>query len=271
MRRWSAHLSTLLPGIADPMERPAAAAALGFATVESWWPVAPDPGAWAEAVRAAGMRAALVNADGGDLAAGERGYCNLPQRAEDVLAAVAASARAVVAAGGGVVNLLVGRDDRRRSVDEQLAVAARTIGRAAEVAAALGARVVIEHLNAVDVDRPLVSTPAEAAALVRRIDHPAVGLLFDAYHAAMAGLDPVAELSPVIDLVAHVQYADSPGRGAPGTGTVNLAAFVAELDRLGYDGVVGLEFTPAAATPAEWVRSLPGGHAAADGEEPARG
>jgi hydroxypyruvate isomerase len=41
-----------------------------------------------------------------------------------------------------------------------------------------------------------------------------------------------------------VQFADVPGRGEPGTGTLDLSAMFAELDRLGYDGWVSAEYRP---------------------------
>ena len=51
-------------------------------------------------------------------------------------------------------------------------------------------------------------------------------------------------MEPVAHLIGHVQYADSPGRGAPGTGTIDLWALIDRLDAVGYDGRVGLEFVP---------------------------
>ncbi|WP_344571284.1 TIM barrel protein, partial [Streptomyces caniferus] len=42
----------------------------------------------------------------------------------------------------------------------------------------------------------------------------------------------------------HVQIADSPGRGAPGTGSLDLAALLARLQKAGYDGWTGLEYKP---------------------------
>src|SRR6266508_706428 len=86
---WSAHLSMLFTEL-PPLERPAAARAAGFGRAETWWPPAEEPAAWAAAVRAAGLRATIVNADGGDLAAGERGFCNLPERADEVVRAMRA-------------------------------------------------------------------------------------------------------------------------------------------------------------------------------------
>jgi len=259
--RFSAHLGTLF-GELDPLARPAAARAAGFEEVEAWWPPAPVADEWIAAVRAAGVRAVLVNADGGDLAAGERGYCNQPGREDEVLAAVRDAARVAVACGGGAVNLLVGRDDRCRPAAAQRRMAAEVVRAAGDEAARLGARVVVEHLNAIDVDGPLLPTPAEAADFVRSVDHDAVRLLYDAYHAARAGLDPVAEVDRVAGLIGHVQYADSPGRGAPGTGDVDLWRLVDRLQAVGYAGPIGLEFVPDGPTaPALAALVRPGGGA----------
>ena len=67
-------------------------------------------------------------------------------------------------------------------------------------------------------------------------------LLYDAYHAARSGSDPVREVVGLMPMIGHVQFADCPGRGAPGSGELDLDAFAAALDSAGYEGAVGLEF-----------------------------
>ncbi len=247
MSRFSAHLGTLFGELA-PLDRPAAAHAAGFTEIEAWWPPASAPDEWISAVREAGVRAVLVNADGGDLAAGERGFCNVPGREDEVLAAVREASRVVRACGGEAVNLLVGRDDGARPVRDQLASAVEVVRAAADEAAGLGARIVVEHLNPLDVAGPLLPTPAEAFRFVEDVAHDGVRLLYDAYHAARAGLDAVAEVDRVAELIGHVQYADCPGRGAPGTGRIDLRSLTAGLDAVGYAGPIGLEFVPSGAT-----------------------
>ncbi len=242
--RWSAHLSTLFQDV-PAKARPQAAAAAGFAYVETWWPPDPDPVSWAELVNAAGLRAACVNADGGDLAAGERGYCAVPERRDDVVVAATAAARTVTACGGRLVNLLVGRERDGVETQDALGIAVEAVRAAADAVAPLGAELVIEHLNPVDVSGPLLATPAAADAFVRSVARDNVSVLFDAYHAAAAGLDVVDALAAVTSRVGHVQYADHPGRGAPGSGRVSLEALVAALVARGYDGAIGLEFIPA--------------------------
>ena len=69
---------------------------------------------------------------------------------------------------------------------------------------------------------------------------PDVAFLADLYHLAMMGEDLTTVLaSPYI---AHVQIADVPGRGAPGTGTVDFEALFAQLADQGYPGYVGCEY-----------------------------
>ena len=73
-------------------------------------------------------------------------------------------------------------------------------------------------------------------------------LLYDAYHAARMGADPCADVTGWLPLVAHVHYADCPGRGAPGTATIDLMRFVEVLEGAGYTGAVRLEFDPGPST-----------------------
>ncbi|HEY3479258.1 MAG TPA: TIM barrel protein, partial [Streptomyces sp.] len=49
------------------------------------------------------------------------------------------------------------------------------------------------------------------------------------------------------DLTGHVQIADNPGRGAPGTGSLPLADLLTRLQKAGYAGWTGLEYKPSAA------------------------
>jgi hydroxypyruvate isomerase len=245
---WSAHVSMLF-GEVGVLDRPAAARAAGFRYVESWWPGDLAP-AWAARVREAGVSVALLNADGGDLAAGERGYLNDVRRRDEALAAVDAALELGEEVGAGCINVLVGRELEGAPREGQLDAVADALGLIADRARDRGIAVVVEHINDLDAPGYLVPTPDEAAALIRRVGRPEVRLLYDAYHAARKGLDPVAAAVAAAPLIGHVQFADCPGRGAPGTGTSDLWSLVAALDRAGYTGAIGLEFDPAGPTSA---------------------
>ena len=71
-----------------------------------------------------------------------------------------------------------------------------------------------------------------------------VRLQYDAYHMQRMEGDLTATIERHLGEIAHVQVADSPGRGQPGTGEINFDYVFRRLEELGYDGLVGLEYKP---------------------------
>jgi hydroxypyruvate isomerase len=252
---FSAHLS-LLFGELPYLERPGAAAAAGFTVVETWWPGRELLDAWTDEVDRHSLDVRLLNCDGGDLGAGERGFLNVPGRREETLAAFTAAAEAAARCGAPYVNLLVGRDTGRASREEQLGVAARVLSECVQIARRAGVEIVLEPINDRDVPGYLVPTPDAALGLIEAAGSDEVLLLYDAYHAARMGADPCVDVTSWLPLVGHVHYADCPGRGAPGTGTIDLSRFVDVLVGGGYAGVVGLEFDPGPST-RDALRAVP--------------
>lgn len=75
-----------------------------------------------------------------------------------------------------------------------------------------------------------------------------VRLQFDLYHAARIGLDIAKELEACLPVVAHIQFADAPGRHEPGTGATSFAGILTMLKAAGYGGYLGAEYNPVAGT-----------------------
>lgn len=253
--RHDANLSILYPDL-PWWERPAAAVADGYDAVESWWPFgSPEPAdrdidRFVAGVRDAGVRLVLLNTDGGDLAAGDRGYANDPAAGDRFAANLAVVAGIVEATGCPVVHALHGNRvdgvpeaEQRATAAESLALAARTLG-------PLGATVVIEPMNTHDCPRyslhdaetAVAVLDAAAALLPAGIRPP--GLLLDVYHLTRMAVDVPAAVRRRGGRIAHVQLADVPGRGRPGSGTVDFAAVMDALAEVGYAGYVGLEHLP---------------------------
>lgn len=245
----SAHVSMLFTEHPE-LDRPRVARDAGFTRIESWWPPAPDLDAWVAAVEEAGVAVSCLNADGGDIAKGERGFCNLAEREDDALVAGRDALALAARVGADRANVLPGLRVDDRPLEAQLDQAARVYRRLGDLAAESGITIVIEPINARDVPAYLTPTADATADLIDRVGHPNVRLLFDVYHCAMAGDDPIAAIRRHAAIIGHVQYADCPGRGAPGTGDVDFAAVLHALDEVGYDGAVGLEFDPKGPTSA---------------------
>jgi hydroxypyruvate isomerase len=238
----TAHLSMLFREL-PYLERPAAARDAGFLAVETWWPGELGD-AWAVEVHRSGLQVALLNCYGGDIDVGERGFLNLPQRREETVRDFEAAVELARTVGAPRINMLAGLllpDVPRHT---QLAEAASTLRECASVAAKAGMTIVVEQINKLDIPRYLVPTALEVADLIEAVGSSSVRMLYDVYHAARSGIDPLKEAPAYIELIDHIHYADCPGRGAPGTGSVDFFRLLDVLDGAGYFGMVGLEYDP---------------------------
>jgi len=108
-----------------------------------------------------------------------------------------------------------------------------------------GITLVLEPVNT-RVDHPgsLLDRTSEAVYVAQGVDSPDFGVLYDLYHSTVEGEDVVAELANAGALIRYVQIADAPGRGEPGSGSIDWTARLGELRASGYDGPIGLEYYP---------------------------
>jgi hydroxypyruvate isomerase len=121
----------------------------------------------------------------------------------------------------------------------------QALQRAAPIAAAAGVRLVLEPLNTiVDHKGYFLDSTSEAIEIIRRVDHPAVRLLYDLYHSIVMGEPPGEVLAGCGDLIGHVHIADVPGRHEPGSGTIDWGKQLTALRDVDYGGLLGLEFMP---------------------------
>jgi len=266
--RFTVNLSILFTEL-PLLERPAAAAAAGFTAVELWWPWtdAPVPekcelDALRRALTDAGTRLTGLNFYAGQLPGPDRGALSVPgeesskfRRNVEVVAGFAQST------GCTALNALYGNRVTGASPAEQDQLALENLVSAARAAHDIGAVLLIEALNAVESPHcPIVSAPkaVEVAEEVNR----ATGLgnakfLMDLYHLAMNGEDLHKIIDEYTACTAHVQIADSPGRGAPGTGELDFAGLLDRLAKAGYEGRIGLEYKPGDAPSADSFDWLP--------------
>lgn len=252
MPRFAANVSLLFSEVPLP-ERFSRARSAGFEAVECWWPFAdPDPssaqvGAFVGALEAAEVRLTGINLFAGDMPAGERGVVSHPGRAEELTANLAAVRAIVEATGCDRVNALYGQRLPGVPATVQDETATYNLRRAVDALGDVGATVLVEPLTDGENGDYPVRTLEDALAVVDRVGDGAA-VLFDVYHLHNNGADVVADVARVIGAVGHVQIADSPGRGEPGTGTIDFGTFFDTLDASGYAGWVGCEYRPTTRT-----------------------
>ncbi|HEY9347388.1 MAG TPA: sugar phosphate isomerase/epimerase, partial [Inquilinus sp.] len=98
-----------------------------------------------------------------------------------------------------------------------------------------------------------VNDHRDAWEIVRRADHPAIGLILDSFHTLSRGIDPDSIRAIPADRIFLVQLADAPRlemdllswsrhfRNLPGQGDLPVTAFTEAVAATGYDGVYSLE------------------------------
>jgi len=254
--RFCPNLSMLFKEV-DFVDRFERAADAGFAAVEFWWPSGEDLDRVKTAVKDAGLQVALFNFDAGDMPGGDRGLLSDPDRQQEFRDNVPVALELARSVGCPRLNALVGLELDGVDTAEQLRLAADNVGWAADQAADDGIEVMIEAVNTFENGPYLLATTDAAAEFVERVGRDNVKLQYDAYHMQRMEGNVVATLRERIGGITHVQVADSPDRGEPGSGELNYRYIFAALEELSYEGWVGLEYKPTTETTGESLAWLP--------------
>ena len=253
--RFAANISILFKEAAF-LERFERAREAGFTAVEFWWPTGERLDEVVAAVEDAAVQAILINFDAGDMPSGDRGFVGDAARQHVFRDNVPVALELARKLGCRQLNALVGHERSAEEREDQLALARENIAWAADQAAAVDARILIEAVNTFENGPYLLHTTRQAADFIRSVGRPNVKLQYDAYHMQRMEGNLVATLREHCGHIAHFQAADSPDRGEPGTGEINYPYVLGALEQLGYDGWVGLEYNPTTPTTEESLRWL---------------
>ncbi|HET6662277.1 MAG TPA: TIM barrel protein [Rubrobacter sp.] len=239
------------------LERFGRAREAGFRAVEFWWPAGEDLGEVEAAIKEAGLEVALFNFDAGDMPGGDRGLLSDPERVAQFQENVPVALQLAENLGCSKLNALVGHRLEGMDREEQFGLARESVGWAADLAAEQGVEVMVEAVNTFENGPYLLYTTRDGAKFVRSVGRENVRLQYDVYHMQRMEGNLVANLREYIDVIGHVQVADSPDRREPGTGEIRYPFVLGALEDLGYDGYVGLEYNPTTPTTEESLSWLP--------------
>jgi hydroxypyruvate isomerase len=248
---------TLLFNECDFLERFRLAAEAGFKGVECQFPYAYDPRVLKRELADHGLVQVLHNLPAGDWEKGERGIACLPDRVAEFEAGVEQAIRYAGQLGCRNLNCLAGIPPPDLDLKDARMTLIRNLRYAAQRLKAAGITLLIEPLNTRDVAGFFVSRSAQALDIIGDVRADNLFLQYDVYHMQIMEGDLARTIERHAAHIAHIQIADSPGRHEPGTGEIDYAALLPFLDRIGYAGWVGCEYSPAADTTAglDWART----------------
>ena len=240
------------------LERFAAARNAGFEAVEIQFPYEESITDLAMACADADLKLVLMNVPAGDLMSGGEGLASVPERQCEFRDAVAKCRDYAEALGVRCINVLSGRCQETQQQDRRWHNFVENLQLADAHFAPLGITTTFEAINTTDMPRFLIHSAQQMWDVMAEVDSPTIKAQYDLYHMAMMGEDLEADLRQHVDSIGHIQFADCPGRGEPGTGTLDWSVLFSLIDVSGYAGYVAAEYRPTESTENSfgWLRDL---------------
>lgn len=226
------------------LERFAACKDAGFRYVEYLFPYDYPAEVLTEQLENNGLKQVLFNLPAGDWESGDRGIAADPGRVEEFPGGVDRAVEYARALKVQRINCLVGRRVEGASHDDQWRVLVRNLRHAAIRLAQENGILLVEPINTYDIPGFFLSTSRDGFRLLEEVGADNVKLQYDVYHMQMMEGNLVKTIEENLPRIGHIQIADCPGRHQPGTGEIDFRFLLEELDRMGYDGYVGLEYIP---------------------------
>ncbi|MGL4550937.1 MAG: sugar phosphate isomerase/epimerase family protein [Gemmataceae bacterium] len=96
----------------------------------------------------------------------------------------------------------------------------------------------VEYLNRFECY--FLTTAADCAAFVQRVNHPSFRMMYDTFHANIEEKGITRAVETAAPYLAHVHISEN-DRGTPGTGHVHWDESFAALKKVGYDGWMVIE------------------------------
>ena len=247
MPRFAANISFLFTELPF-LDRFEAAANAGFEGVEFHYPFEFDPLEIRLRLDEYGLTPVLMNIRAGNHARGDWGFAGIPGREETFRLCVIEAMEYALEIGIRQINCLAGVKPAEVDVRTCELTLIDNVRSAAEKFAEFDLTLNLEALNTQDVPGFLISNTRNAMRLINEIGAKNVMLQYDCYHMQLmegALIDTIRRLLPRI---GHIQFADAPGRGEPGTGQIDFPALFAHLNALRYKGWVSAEYRPSVRT-----------------------
>lgn len=243
MLKFAANLSMLFTEVPF-MERFALAKAAGFSFVEYMFPYDYNVSELKQQLQDNGLRQILFNLPAGDWSNGDRGLGANPERVEEFRAGVPKAIEYALALGVPQINCQVGKQLPNHSYEEHWHTMVENVGFAAKALHKHGLRLVVEPVNRFDIPGFFLYRTEQVLKLIDQLQLPNILVQYDVYHAQREEGELTATLRQHLNKIGHIQIADNPGRHQPGTGEINYPFIFKELETLGYQGYIGLEYVP---------------------------
>jgi len=244
MLQFTANLSLLFTEL-DLIDRFKAAKESGFNAVEIQFPYSIPAEQIKDILDQQQLKLVLFNIDADDLLQGGEGLAAVPEKRQQFSDAIQQCKAYAEILKPEAINVLPGRcqlnPERKK---EYLSCFTDNLSLAVETFAPLAIKTVFEAINTEDMPRFIVSTGQQMLDILEQINHPQLFMQYDIYHMHKMREDIAPFIRNHCDKIGHIQFADNPGRGQPGTGSINFEPIFDAIAQSSYAGWVGAEYNP---------------------------
>ncbi len=256
--RFAANLSLLFNEV-NLIDRFQRARDCGFEAVEIQFPYALPASVIAEKVQENHLQLVLFNVDADDLLQGGEGLAAVPEKRGRFQRALEQAASYAEVLKPEVINILPGRvlSNERRSLYWETFL--ENLNATLAMFSPLGIKTVFEAINTGDMPGFLISRSEQMLDVLAQVDHPMLLMQYDIYHRVKMA-EPVESFIELhADKIGHIQFADVPGRGPPGSGSIDFASVFGKIRQSAYSGWLGAEYIPVNTTEQSlaWFKEMP--------------
>ena len=245
--RFSANISLLFTEYAL-LDRFELARRAGFDAVEIQFPYNTPLDLLVRAKEQTGLDIALINLPAGDLMEGGEGLAAVPERTEQFAQALEIGVRYATALQVQSVNVLPGRCHAPQRREEYLETFHQNLKRTADHFHPSGIITTFEAINTFDMPGFLIHNFEQMQATLDAVHHPGLAMQYDIYHMSRMGEPVEQQLLALGECMGHIQFADLPDRGQPGSGTLDFERLFSTIAESNYHGWVGAEYMPQCGT-----------------------
>jgi hydroxypyruvate isomerase len=230
------------------LDRFAASAKAGFTAVEYSAPYDYPAAQLAEILQQNQIQQVLINLPAGDWAGGERGIACLPNRVGEFQNGVGEAISYAQALGNPLINCLAGIRPGHVLAEQAFEILVENLRFAGREMTKAGLTLLVEPINHFDMPGFFLNTSAEAMRAIDATGDDSIKLQYDIYHMQRMEGALSETIEKLFSRIGHFQCAGVPGRTEPHLGEIDYAHVFALIDRLGYNGWIGAEYKPVAAT-----------------------
>lgn len=245
--KFCANLSFMFQESTSLLERYNLAKKAGFRAVECAFPYEYSLEDVKKAKENAGVDQILINVFVGDVTKGELGFAAIPGKEDEFKKSLELAVQYAKALNCSRIHIMSGRvEDVTKEHNDVYESNMRLAATLLEKEDITG---LIEPINPYSVPGYFMNNFEKGLELVKRINSPRLKLMMDLFHLQHLNGNLTNNITSLLPYVGHIQVAQVPHRHEPDTpGEVSYPYVFSLLEKLKYNGWIGLEYKPAEKT-----------------------